>query len=106
MQIAQSRVDEDLLAVGEKQMTEALYSSESQPPVFNNPEHDFLPVPGEHTQSCDLWIYYISIVALALGGCIFSSSYGKSDEYSKASQALSRMGDGHIHFKTNDLIRL
>ena len=56
MKIAQSRVDEDVLAVGDKQMTEALYSSESQPPVFNNPEHDFIPVPGAHTQSCDLWV--------------------------------------------------
>ena len=64
MKIAQSRVDEDVLAVDEKQMTEALYSSESQRPVFNNPEHDFLPVPGTHTQSCDPGFYYIGIVAL------------------------------------------
>ena len=60
VQIAQSRYTEDVLVEGEKQTTQALCSSESQSPVFNRPEHVFLPVPEVFSSAdvnFDRWIY-------------------------------------------------
>ena len=105
MQIAQSRFGEDVLVEGEKQMTQVLCLSVSQPSVFKRPVHVFLPV-SEMLSSTDINFDRRVYVSLRLlrghrDDYILNSSFEQSNGYSKASQAPSPMGDGHRHFRTN-----
>ena len=102
MQIAQIEVVEDVLVVGEKQTTEALCSSESQPLMVKRPEHVYFQVP-ELSSSADVKLLTVGIVYYR-DRCVGIEV--ATFEYSKASQVPSLMGNGHRHFRANKLIRL